>query len=162
MPQENSKLRSQNSFPWGISKSLWRPPALGAPSDRSEAAPHLASHRPPWWDCWPTRSLPRSDASHRHGRRRKGRDVAGTPTRRCVTSREVRAGRAGLEALGPSPSPGKRGLPRRGGLAAAGLVGLVRERGEKQTAVSDFPVSQRVCFPAGGFGESRGRLVSCE
>ena len=55
---------------------------------------------------------------------------------------------------------------RKARAAPRGLLGhrqfgrLVRERGEKQTAVSDSPVSERACFPAGGFGESRGRLVS--
>ena len=60
------------------------------------------------------------------------------------------------------PQPVKaRAAPR--GLPGRRQFGrLVRERGEKQTAVSDSPVSERACFPAGGFGESQGRLVSCE
>ena len=52
--------------------------------------------------------------------------------------------------------------------APSGLLGRrqfgrsVRQRGEKQTAVSDSAVSERACLPAGVFGESLVRRVSCE
>lgn len=128
----------QRELSLGYLKSLWRPPALGAPSDRSEAAPHLASHRPLWWDCSPTRSLLGSDASHRHGGGERG-DVAGNSPRDVATSREVRAGRAGLEASAPLPQPGKaRGLPRGKRLGRRQFGRLVRERGESKRPSQTF------------------------